>query len=222
MWSRSRVHLVLACFGLLLLWGCGKSGPQFVSRYEPWREAEEAQCLRSGHVRATPFLVQRAALGGPGHCGATQPFEMTAALSGRVAMRPAALLRCPMIPAVDHWMQTTVMPAALRNFSQPVVEIKVAASYSCRPMNHVDGARLSEHGHANALDVAAFILADGRSISVKKGWRGDYRDRAFLRAVRDGACQQFTTVLGPDYDGNHHDHFHVDLARRGPDGLGTV
>ena len=57
---------------------------------------------------------------------------------------------------------------------------------------------------------------------MKKGWRGDYRDRAFLHDVHDGACQHFTTVLSPDYDANHHDHFHVDLARRGPDGLGTV
>ena len=222
MWSRSRVQLVLACVGVSLLWGCGKSGPQFVSRYEPWREAEEAQCLRSGHVRATPFLVQRAALGGPGHCGATQPFEMTAALGGRVIMRPAALLRCPMIPAVDHWLQTAVMPAAMRNFGQPVVEIKVAASYACRPMNHVDGAKLSEHGHANALDVSAFQLADGRWISVKQGWYGDVRERAFLRQIHQGGCQTFATVLGPYYDAAHRDHFHFDLARHGRDGEGRI
>ena len=147
---------------------------------------------------------------------------MTAALSGRVAMRPAALLRCPMIPAVDHWMQTTVMPAALRNFSQPVVEIKVAASYSCRPMNHVDGARLSEHGHANALDVSAFQLADGRWISVKQGWYGDLRERNFLRHVHQGSCETFSTVLGPYYDAAHRDHFHLDLARRGRDGEGRI
>ena len=44
------------------------------------------------------------------------------------------------------------------------------------------------------------------------------RERAFLHAVHDGACAQFTTVLSPDYDANHRDHFHLDLARRGPDG----
>lgn len=222
MWSRPRVHSVLVVFGLLLLWGCGKSGPQFVSRYEPWREAEEAQCLRSGHVRATPFIVQRAAVSAAGYCGASQPFEMTAALGGRVTMRPAALLRCPMIPAVEYWVQTTVMQAALRNFGQPVVEIKVASSYSCRPMNHVDGARLSEHGHANALDVSAFQLADGRWISVKQGWYGDLRERNFLRHVHQGGCETFATVLGPNYDAAHRDHFHFDLARRGRDGEGRI
>jgi hypothetical protein len=155
-------------------------------------------------------------------CGAEQPFELAAADGGRVSLQPAALLRCPMIPQVNRWVMTSVEPAALRVYGVPLAELKIAASYSCRPMNNVYGAHLSEHGHANALDVAAFVLADGRRISVKTGWRGDARERAFLREVHDGACRNFTTVLSPDYDSNHHDHFHVDLARRGPDGLRTV
>ena len=85
-------------------------------------------------------------------------------------------------------------------------------------MNHVDGARLSEHGHANAVDISAFVLADGRTIAVKSGWNGDPADRAFLRAVHRGSCDVFTTVLGPDYDANHHDHFHLDLARHSGSG----
>ena len=155
-------------------------------------------------------------------CGAEQPFELAAADGGRVALRPAALLRCPMIPQVNRWVATSIEPAAQRIYGVPLAELKIAGSYACRPMNHAFGAHLSEHGHANALDVSGFVLADGRSISVKKGWRGDYRDRAFLRAVQAGACENFTTVLSPDYDSNHHDHFHVDLARRGSDGLRTV
>ena len=155
-------------------------------------------------------------------CGAEQPFELAAADGGRVTLQPAALLRCPMIPQVNRWVATVIEPAARRIYGSPVVELTIAASYSCRPMNNVYGAHLSEHGHANALDVSAFVLADGRRIAVKAGWRGDARERAFLQAVHDGACGQFTTVLSPDYDSNHHDHFHVDLARRGSDGLRTV
>lgn len=220
--SRRYVRLALMGLGLLVLWGCAKTGPRFVSRYEPWRDTEEQQCLQSGFVRNSPFLVQRTSLGGPGHCGAQRPFEVSGALGGRVALRPMALLRCPMIPAIDHWMQTTVMPAAMRNFGQPVAEIKVASSYSCRPMNHVDGAKLSEHGHANALDVSAFQLADGRWVSVKQGWYGDPRERAFLRQLHQGSCNTFTTVLGPNYDAAHRDHFHLDLARHGRDGEGRI
>ncbi|MFM9941009.1 MAG: extensin family protein [Hyphomicrobiaceae bacterium] len=204
--------------GLLALWGCSKAPQNFVSKPEPWRGDEETVCLQSGYVRSSPYLVSRAALGGPGHCGALRPFEMSAAVNGQVSLRPAALLRCPMVPAVEHWVQTFVMPAARRNFGIPIVEVKVAASYGCRPMNNVSGAKLSEHGHANALDVSAFILLDGRQVTVKKGWNGDPRERAFLRQVHQGACDTFTTVLGPNADANHHDHFHMDLARHGRNG----
>ena len=124
-----------------------------------------------------------------------------------------------MVPAVERWVQMVVEPAARAHLGSPIVELKIAASYSCRPMNNVNGGRLSEHGHANALDVSQFHLADGRVVTVKGGWNGDNRERSFLRAVHHGACQEFTTVLGPDHDANHHDHFHVDLARHGRDGM---
>lgn len=205
-----------------LLSACGGGGQSFVAKDEPWRATEERACLASGVVRESPFIKTKLSLGGPSVCGAEQPFELAAADGGRVALRPAALLRCPMIPQVNRWVSTSIEPAARRIYGVPLVELKIAGSYACRPINHAFGATLSEHGHANALDVSGFVLADGRSISVKRGWRGDYRDRAFLRAVQAGACENFTTVLSPDYDSNHHDHLHVDLARRGSDGLRTV
>lgn len=218
MYRMSRVRVVWVVLGVLALWGCGRSAPVFVSKPEPWRADEETQCLASGYVRPSAFLVQRSSLGGPGHCGALRPFEMSAAGAGAITLRPTALLGCPMIPAVEHWVASVVAPAARRHFGIPVVEMKVGASYACRPVNHVSGARLSEHGHANALDISQFQLADGRWIKVKTGWYGDPRERAFLRQVHQGACATFTTVLGPNADANHHDHFHLDLARHGRDG----
>jgi len=147
---------------------------------------------------------------------------MSAANGGRVTLKPAAVLRCPMIPQVERWVGEAVSPAAERFLGAEVVEIRVAASYGCRPINHVKGGKLSEHGHANALDVSAFILADGRRITVKGGWNGSDEERGFLRAVHQGACREFTTVLGPNADRNHHDHFHMDLARHGRNGLYRV
>lgn len=38
--------------------------------------------------------------------------------------------------------------------------------------------------------------------------------QAFWRAVRNGACNGFSTVLGPGSDAAHADHLHLDLARR--------
>ena len=219
-----RVTVGLAVIAAAFLaWGCSSSRQNFVAKLEPWRADEEQACLSSGAIRETAFLHSKSALGGPGEfCGASRPFEMTAAAGGRVVLKPSAMLRCPMVPAVERWLQTVVEPATRSHFGTQLVEVRVAASYSCRPMNNVSGATLSEHGHANAVDVAAFHLADGRIITVKSGWYGDGRERAFLRNIHDGACQEFTTVLGPEHDAMHRDHFHLDLARHGRDGMSRI
>lgn len=217
----SRVAPVLAALAVLVLNGCGKM-EYFVAKEEPWRDDEERACLASGVVANSRFLQSRSALGGPSVCGALRPFDMMAADAGRVSLRPAAMLRCQMVPAVDRWVQQVVEPAALHYLRMPLVELKVAASYSCRPMNGIAGGKLSEHGHANALDVSGFILADGRTVTVKEGWNGSADERAFLRAVHQGACGVFTTVLGPMANSFHRDHFHVDLARHGRAGNGRV
>src|SRR5262245_61759747 len=87
----------------VLLSACS-TGPNFIAKNEPWRLEEERACLASGAVRETGFVKTRAALGGPSACGAEQPFEMSAADGGRVAIKPIAYLRCPMIPQIDHWI----------------------------------------------------------------------------------------------------------------------
>ncbi len=201
----------------LALWACSHQ-PNFVAKHEPWRADEERACLASGHVRESSFVTARSGLGGPDVCGALKPFKVSATAKGQVALEPAALLRCPMIPALEHWMERVVMPAARYHFRSDVVGLKVASSYSCRPMNHVHGARLSEHGHANAIDVSGFVLANGQVVTVKAGWSGSLNERVFLRSVHGGACTIFTTVLGPNYDRLHHDHFHLDLARHTREG----
>ncbi|HRW09215.1 MAG TPA: extensin family protein, partial [Caldilineaceae bacterium] len=133
--------------------GCGKGGGgvDFVAKYEPWRATEERQCLASGVVRQSRFVQSRSSLGGPSVCGAEHPFLVSGTVGGRVQLSPAATLRCPMVPAVDHWVRTVVDPAARYYFGVPIDTLKVAASYGCRPINHVHGGRLSEHGHANAI-----------------------------------------------------------------------
>src|SRR5581483_6744484 len=150
----SRVCLALLLPSALALWACSGQ-PQFVARDEPWRADEERACLASGIVHESEFVTPRAGLGGPSVCGAIRPFAVTAAARGWVRLYPPAMLRCPMVPAVERWVEAVVLPAARRHLGAAVAELRVAASYSCRPMNHVDGARLSEHGHANAVDISA-------------------------------------------------------------------
>ena len=134
--------------------------------------------------------------------------------AGPTAIAPAATLACPMVSALDAWMASSVQPSAQRWFGQPVAEIKQISAYSCRGMNSQRGAPISEHAFGNALDIAAFTLADGRKITVKGGWRGAPEEQGFLRDVHASACEQFSTVLAPGSNVYHYDHIHVDLARR--------
>jgi hypothetical protein len=141
------------------------------------------------------------------------PSQETAA-STPASVVPAATLACPLVSRLDQWMAGSVQPAAQRWFGQPVVEIKQISAYSCRGMNGNPRARISEHAFGNALDIAAFTLADGRRVTVKNGWRGAPEEQGFLRDVHAAACEHFSTVLAPGSNRFHYDHIHVDLARR--------
>ena len=133
---------------------------------------------------------------------------------GPVAVKPVAMLACPIVSVLDRWLADSVQPAAQRWFGARVVEIRQISAYSCRGMNGDSRAHISEHAFGNALDIAAFTLADGRHISVKDGWKGMPEEQGFLRDVQAAACQQFSTVLAPGSNVYHYDHIHVDLMRR--------
>jgi hypothetical protein len=131
-----------------------------------------------------------------------------------VEIKPNATLACPIVSALDQWIAQSVQPAATRWFGQPVVEIKQISAYSCRGMNGQIGAKISEHAFGNALDIAAFSLADGRKVVVRTAWNGAPEEQGFLRDIQSAACEQFTTVLAPGSNMFHYDHIHVDLMRR--------
>jgi hypothetical protein len=131
-----------------------------------------------------------------------------------VSVNPPATLACPLVSVLDQWIAEAVQPAAMRWFGQPVVEIKQISAYSCRGMNGDPNAHISEHAFGNALDVAAFTLADGRKITVQNGWHGLPEEQGFLHDVQAAACDDFTTVLAPGSNAYHYNHIHVDLMRR--------
>src|SRR5712675_1772077 len=137
-----------------------------------------------------------------------------AAIATTASVTPAATLACPIVSTLDRWITEAVQPAAQKWFGQPVVEIKQISAYSCRGMNGTPGAHISEHAFGNALDISAFIFADGHKITVKDGWRGVPEDQGFLRDVQAAACELFTTVLAPGSNVYHYNHIHVDLMRR--------
>ena len=149
----------------------------------------------------------------PGALGPARGIPPTPAFTP-VAVSPPATLACPIVSELERWIAGAVQPAAMRWFRSPVVEIKQISAYSCRGMNGNSRASISEHAFGNALDIAAFTLADGRKITVKNGWRGLPEEQGFLRDVQAAACDQFSTVLAPGSNVYHYDHIHVDLMRR--------
>lgn len=145
-------------------------------------------------------------------CGTTPVTRLTAVLlaNGSFAtLRPAAVLRCETALAVARWIREDIAVAAAE-LGSVLARIEVAASYTCRSRNNVAGAVLSEHGRANALDMRAFVLADGRILTLAD----PKAPTDFIAALRRSACARFTTVLGPGADRAHEFHLHVDLAER--------
>jgi hypothetical protein len=121
---------------------------------------------------------------------------------------------CPMANTFAAWARYGVDRAARQVLGSPLVRIETMGSFNCR--NVAGTARLSGHASANAIDVSAFVLADGRRITVLSGWRqGTPAERQFLRIVHASACKRFGTSLGPDYNAAHANHFHVEVDGNG-------
>lgn len=130
---------------------------------------------------------------------------------GSFALANLGPVACPLAQAFAAWARYGVDRAARQMLGSPLARIETMGSYACR--NVAGRVRLSAHSRAEAIDVGAFVLADGRRIAVKSGWNSaSEQERAFLRTVHASACKRFGTVLGPGYNAAHADHLHVELG----------
>ena len=229
---RALLVVALAAAVLFALYAWGRRSPQDV----PWAALDLAQPigLFTGRKLAAldrdgaqcRALLDRAGVRhvalpprGDGACGHADAVRLAPGGARRIAMSPADVgMACPVAAATALWEWHVVQPAARRHFGDRVARIEHFGAFSCRRMYGRDAGAWSEHATANALDVAAFVLADGRRVSIVGDWDGDPAERAFLRDVRDGACDLFATVLSPDYNAAHRDHLHLDQAARGAAG----
>jgi hypothetical protein len=149
---------------------------------------------------------------GPGGCGGEDLVRLEAIVlpnKHKVALTPPATLRCRMASEIADWVRTDVVGLTAALGSEPAV-LDNFDSYECRSFNRIPGGHLSEHGRANALDVRAIKLANGRSIELT--------DRTVPRDLRESflhsVCARFMTVLGPGSDWYHEEHIHLDLMER--------
>lgn len=144
-------------------------------------------------------------------CSATKAVKLVAI---GIPVTNLGAVKCGLALPFTQWLQQAVQQAARARLGTTVTKVESFGSFACRPVNNVAGNVMSEHGRADAIDIAAFALADGRRITVKDGWNGtDAATRAFLRDLHKAACQRFNVVLGPDANAFHHDHLHFDMGR---------
>ena len=192
--------------------------PNALSRYKLDRASADPQLCRDALAQAgmeAAPLDDRVT--GPG-CGFDNAFRITRT---SVAVGEAFALSCRAALSLAMWERHALQQAARRHLGSPVARIEHFGSYSCRNLYGREGGRRSQHATADALDIAGFVLEDGRRIRVLGDWAtseagegsGLAPEAAFLRELRDGACDWFDVVLGPDYNAAHADHFHLDRGR---------
>ena len=178
-------------------------------------EAEEPPPPSACRLRLTAELAVAPSLPplvGPGECGVDDVVRLEAVVlrdKSRVALTPPAIVRCTFAEAIVQWVREDVAPA-VRPLGAPLRSLDNYAAYDCRGRNRIVGAKLSEHGKANAIDVRSVKLANGTLVGLTDPNVG----KDLRLGLRKSTCARFTTVLGPGSDGYHEDHVHVDLAER--------
>lgn len=181
------------------------------------RRAEEPGTTRDGIICGDPSIKGHVIMpvqGPTAGCGIADPVRVTSVAG--VALSTASTMNCQTARALRHWVEIGAKPAIGR-LGGGISGLKVAAHYSCRTRNNRPGAKISEHGKGNAIDISAIQLKNGRSLTVLDGWRKS-GEAHLLKRMHKAACGPFSTVLGPDADRYHQDHFHFDTAdhRSGP------
>ncbi|UWQ18530.1 extensin family protein [Jannaschia sp. M317] len=164
--------------------------------------ASDATCLAALKTGATFDLMPPLETENP-QCGIAPRVRLSAVGPARLAPVETA---CETALRLAAW-RAYVLPEAESQLGIPVTELAHQGSYNCRPIR--GGTRMSTHATARAIDIRGVTLADGRLLPLSGNWSGDGPEAAFWRGLRDGGCDWFTTVLGPDFNAAHADHLHL-------------
>ncbi|OJY66018.1 MAG: extensin [Sphingobium sp. 66-54] len=167
--------------------------------------------LDAAQVRYTPLPNQN-------HGGGCTVIDAVKLMDIGTPTANLGAMTCPLAATFAAWARYAVRPAARLYLGSEVVRIETFGTYACRDVRGTGGTiagKRSEHAHANAVDVAAFVLADGRRVSVLSDWHAGGATAQFLKIIHQSACKRFPTVLSPDYNAAHHDHFHFDMGGKG-------
>lgn len=217
----------LALLGLVLFWAIDAFAPRQDLPWKPLRLTDPvglatgAKFARAARSPETCRKVLRE--GGVAFAEIPDRVFGTCAQLNSVRLRggvtplsPAApVMTCPQALAYAFWDRHGLQPAVREEMGVRVARVEHYGTYACRNIYNRAEARRSEHAFANALDVAAFRLADGRRLSVLADFYDDDPGGRALRQARDSACDWFRATLSPDYNAAHRDHLHLDFGRYG-------
>ena len=174
--------------------------------------AQAAQTARlRGQICGDPH-IQGEAIGnvnGAGACGIEDAVRVKSVAGVRLSPQPT--IDCRTATALKRWVMDGAKPA-VGGDGGGVASLRLVSDYTCRNRNNASSGRLSEHSYGRAVDVAGIKLASGREITVLDDWNSR-ADGKRLREMWQSACGTFGTVLGPNANRLHRDHFHFDTAR---------
>lgn len=193
----------------------GSAAPAEVIVPVKTESAEEyASCLAALRKIGSRFTEATRIDDGSG-CGIDKPIEVETILPG-VALTPGGKMRCRTALALATWTKDAAAPAARTAFGPDtrITALNQASTYVCRRRNGASTGKISEHAHGNAVDIASFELADGKTIDIQPRDEDGTLTGAFQRAVTASACLYFTTVLDPGSDEAHEMHLHLDVIER--------
>jgi hypothetical protein len=219
-WAALGFLLCIAVLGAVLL-------PPIPRNWVPWKTpALDSPATVFAHMQINRLKIDSAACLAALQGASRLRFEPQADRKTGVSCEFSNVVRATELPvsfnynpvatcsvmAALYWWQSELQTLAMLHLGSPVAHIDQMGTYACRNVNsRITGSR-SQHAAANAIDIAAFTLADGRRISVLRNWDKDAAEGRFLKAAHKAACRYFNGVLGPDYNKLHHNHFHLDIG----------
>lgn len=154
---------------------------------------------------------------GKGYCGSAPVYEVSGAVvfDKKIDLPKPIKLNCMMLIGLKPWFESIFLEG-IKYFNSYPNEVQILSSYVCRNRYNNPRARISEHAFANAVDIMGFSIANGENISVLSDWHKKTKKGKFLNAAHHQGCDNFATVLGPNANSAHRNHFHFDMGRKGP------
>lgn len=112
-----------------------------------------------------------------GSCGAPAPIQLISiGRNPEVAIYPPATITCDLAEGLYNWLKSDLQPLAKRHLGGEIIKIETMSDYSCRMAYGRAGGRLSEHGHANALDIRGFVTSSAKTAYVLENWGKPQRE----------------------------------------------